>query len=660
MATKVSFNNRTIIQPGAYAQIKSGIQNPALAFSYGNILLIDTSTGTNYGGGAGIDGTLANIKDAIYNFSQIQDFRSFVKGGLHWLLAQPLFRPNGLGSKGVSNLAYIRAAATTPAEISYTFTGGGSNGGSFTIQLKDEGLVGNGYEGDGTLATGIYVVTAVGSAGDSHTLKITEGISLITLGTYLIPIYSTPTKTQVAAALAIDINSKTSIHGYTAIAIGETVVITSRWSEGNEENSDANLFAGSYVTTGTATGTAPTTLTGGVDGSILTRGYAISMERGITDITKYVLKFYLGTFKGLDVDGNPYDGVDEIDSVPLLVVKSIEFNNLTDLYNWMNTNSTFVSAFKLKTNTIVGDGSVDDTDLTNNTGNNKASDGTEIYDSTKLDMVLDEIVELDYTFVLCDNWGTKAMSINNGKIEAHIIDEAKYRKYMVVGGGKDRNTFSNSIAVAKYYNSNRVITIHGGLKKTVNFTASGFKEYDSIYKAAIVLGRICGLEPQVPVTFKQIDIDGELHPMNNTEVDLALESGVLCTRFDSEIGGFVIIQGINTMQKNNFLISEDGTSFDIAVERISAQLEKEITINAKIKLLANPNGTNRYTLNSTAITVWVENFLRSKMVDTTQDNLIISFSEISAKLKEDNYFVTFGFVPNTPVNKIFFTGFMLS
>lgn len=150
MATQFNFNGNTIKIPGVYTNTKSGIKNPSQALPYGNVLIIDTGSGATWGGGAGIDGELAANKKAIYEFDNIADYRNFHKGGLHWLLAEPLFRPAGTQFGGASKVYFIKAATTTAAEIAVSFTGdgGGSesvvNGGDFTIQILDEGVIGNG------------------------------------------------------------------------------------------------------------------------------------------------------------------------------------------------------------------------------------------------------------------------------------------------------------------------------------------------------------------------------------------------------------------------------------------------------------------------------------------------------------------------------------
>lgn len=552
MPTQVVFAGKNRILPGVYTDIRSGIENPPRTASYGKLLMIDTGNfGAGFGGGAGINGTLEKGGDAIYPISNLREFRSFVKGGLAWLLAEPLFFPDGFSSEGVSEIQYVRACATTPAEITFAFgdadTDGDSSvdGGTIVIQIRNEGLIGNG---------------------------LLEG---------------------------------------------------------------ANLY----------------------------KGYACKMRAGVNDSTKFIIDFYLGSWKGLDSDGDNYDGISKADAVPILLVSSPEFRTLAELVTWMNTNATFNYYLKLKSSSILGSGVVDAADLLNYSNYNLAIGGTETYSSAALDEVLDYIKPSDYSFVLCDNWGDNAMSSNNGKIIAHIVQEARYEKFMVVGGGKDALKFiqtNGSIPIAQYYDSDRVIVVHGGVKIPSNINGVGFKEYDSIYHAALVVGRICGLPPQVPVTFKGLNVAGLLHPLKEKEKELCLLEGVLCTAYDAEVGRFVVVQGVNTLQRNTYQINEDATSFSIQIKRIIAQVNKTLMINARNDLFNKENGANRFTMSKQTVKDWAKSQLKSMTVTTTEDNLLLTFRNVEVRTSEDNIYLTYGAVPNGEINKLLITGTLLS
>lgn len=552
MPTQIVFNGKNRILPGVYADIKSGIENPPRAASYGKCLLIDTgSFGATFGGGAGINGTLEKGKDAIYKMGNLREFRSFVKGGLAWLLGQPLFFPDGFSSEGVSEVQYIRATTTVPAEITFDFGDSESDGdssvdgGTIVLQVRNEGVIGNG---------------------------------------------------------ALD---------------------------------TANLY----------------------------KGYAGIMRAGSVDSSKFIMDFYIGSYKGEDTDGDPYDGISKADAIPTLLVSTPELRKMSELIAWMNTNATFNYYFKLKSSSVLGSGVIDAQDILNYSSYNLATGGTESYSSADLDEVLDQIVAEDYSFVLCDNWGDNAMSSNNGKIIAHIAEEARYEKFMVVGGGKDALKFTQtngSIPIAQYYDSDRVVVVHGGVKIPSAITGLGFKEYDSIYTAAAVVGRICGLPPQVPVTFKGLNISGVLHPLKEKEKELCLLEGVLPIAWDSEVGRFIVVQGVNSLQRNTYFINEDATSFSIQIKRIIAQVNKTLMINARNDLFNKESGANRFTMSKQVVKDWAKSQLKNLAVTTTEDNLLLSFRNVEVNAIEDNLYLTYGAVPNGEVTKLLISGTLLS
>lgn len=159
MPSTIVFSNRQIILPGAYSTIVSGENNPARNLDYGKVLIIDTGEfGAGFGGGAGIKGTNSQGQDTIYSFDNISDFRSFVKGGMYWKIAEALFTPDpsNPAAIGVSEILFVRAAETKPAKMTFTSTAGGT----FVVNTLDEGTVANGVKEGDNLATGYgYVIT---------------------------------------------------------------------------------------------------------------------------------------------------------------------------------------------------------------------------------------------------------------------------------------------------------------------------------------------------------------------------------------------------------------------------------------------------------------------------------------------------------------------
>lgn len=555
MATSILINNKRTNLPGVYSSIKSGIKNPALALAFGNTLIIDCGGGVNYGGGAGINGTLNSGKDAIYTFDNARDFRNFVGGGLYWLLAQPLFLPGGGASQGISSLTYVRAKTTVPAEIVIPFgaqedsdsDGDSSNDGSVTVQVRTEGLAGNG--------------------------------------------------TQV-----------------------------------NE---------------------------------ILTRGYGAKVIAGVLDTSKFIVQFWRGTFKGLDTaisNGVPYDAILEANTKPQLIAQSPEINTVQALVDWMNDTSgegyIFNQHFKLKSSFIDTVDIILPQDKTN--GYELASGGTESFSASNLTAALEALEDQNFDFILADDFGDNARSTSNLTILDWITNTVKIKPDFYIAVGKTQGEFNSgvgsSVSVAQAYDSQYVTVVHGGAK-VIDVGGRAFKEYDSIYKAAVMLGREAGLEPQIPLTFKGLGIQGEVHALSAKEASIALDAGVLVSRLDN--GSFEVVKGVNTLQNNDFLVNPDGTTHSKQLARIIRQLNKEITINAKAQLLKKPNGANRNTVSPDDVKAWLEGYLASKAGTETEDNLIISFQNITVSVNGDAYEITYAFTPNFETSFLVFVGTIL-
>lgn len=661
MATSFTFNNQVVELPGSYSQFVSGVTNPPLSLSFGNVLLIDSGEGVDYGSGAGIMGTLASGADAIYQADNLSDFRKAVGGGIIWDIAEKLFQPNGPGGgNGVSTLFYARAATTVAAEATLAYTAG-ANGGTAVIQARNEGTVGNGAEGDQTLSSTsgtMFKVTAVGSAADTHTINITDPKDgVVAVAAYVVP--GTPLSLTLTRDAIVDlINAGTS--GYTAVSSStDSFIVTSRQPEDLEDATDFDGITTAYVVTGTATGTAGV-FAGAVDGTLLTRGYSVTLSAGIDDSSLFFIQIWRGGYKGKDVNGYVWDEVDEANTTAQLVATSPEFNDIADLHTWMETDLMFGSSFVLKSKTVVGTGVIVTADLTANAGNNLFNGGTTVYDTTRVDEVLNQVQALDYALVLADGYEDNAQSTDNGKILAHIAEGDTFGdKIMVVGGGADITKFplgtaNSSIATAISYNNDRVIVCHGGPIKLTPLVAAGHIPRTSLHKAAVVCGRLAGLQPQVPITFKTLKIDGERHQLSLKEQKQGLKYGVLMSIKDGSF--FRCLQGVNTIQSNDFLINPDGSTHSIQLRRMMAQVNKELVVNATEQLLKNPDGSNRNTITASDLKTFTEAYLRSRTATVTQDDMIISFRNVNVTLDNDAYKVTYDIIFNTEITKIFFTG----
>lgn len=400
---------------------------------------------------------------------------------------------------------------------------------------------------------------------------------------------------------------------------------------------------------------------GALTGTVLTKGYSARLEAGSQDSTKYVLKFFRGTFKGNDPNsGQAYDDIAEADTVPELISRSPELSTLEEIVAWTLEDNTFIDNFVLTTgNTETG--AIIAADLTGFSSHQVFAGGTSTYATERITDILNAIKDMNINFIITTDIGANAGSVDNVKIATFLDTEMPDPATLIVGGGKSAATFSTqSIAAAATFNSQNVIVVHGECNITNIKSPTGVRLKSVLYKVALVTGRLAGLDPQIPLTYKGIDIAGEAHDLSSDEKAQAINGGVLATAFSTELGFYTVVQGVNTIQNNTNVVNSDGTSSSISVVRIAKQLIKELKINAIIDLLGDQqNGPNRNTLDSETVRVWVSNYLKSQEASFTEDDLIIDSRDVTVEIDQDAYKVSFGFTPNYEVNKIFITARIL-
>jgi hypothetical protein len=506
---------------------------------------------------------------------------------------------------------------------------------------------------DETLAEVDVTITNIGQAGSTISVSV-GGVLLGTLAST-----GAGTTDNMASDLASLINANTSSglnHGFTASATLSVVTITAPVGTGSTLN-------GEDVIVSTPFGVVPFltigAFTGGSDSGMLTIGYGAQMMVGLQNPAKFLIEFYEGTYRGRTPGGNDIGGLAPEYCPPNLIATSPEFSNIAELISWAKNDFLFSKRFRLDENYVItGNGTVDNADLATYADINLAVLGTTDYTPAALDRVLEDIRELDNTFFLCDRWGDEAQGVQNNKIWNHIQRDAEMNKFMIVGGGIDETKFedgvpNSSISTAKFYNDTRVHVVHSGHKRA-NVVGGGFEKLSAFYHAANITGRLGGLEPQTPLTFKAIKITDFNHQLGLRERERALQAGVIHNRLVPGIGN-VVNQGINTLQRNTQLINPDGTSFEISIMRIAAQLNKELILNMRPLFVGNNVGS----ASPADVKSFVEGYLFSRTATSAQDNLILSFKNVTVRLIEDYYDIKYGFVPNGPINKLFVTGFML-
>lgn len=396
-------------------------------------------------------------------------------------------------------------------------------------------------------------------------------------------------------------------------------------------------------------------------GTHLDKGYAYTVETGTIDTSKWTLSVWQGTWAGDHTDSIAYNGVKKAEAQPILVAQSPEFNNIQTLLDWANTNSSFGNKFALDaTSAVAGTGVVDQADVTNVDGYNLATGGTEAYSTPNLQLIFDAVAEMDYSFILTDQYGTTDYnSTENEAVFAFMNSgQNKYERFLFIGGGQDSDEFTDSLAMPSNYDSPYVQIVHGQIGEASNLVSEGFRWWPSLVSAFSVVGRAAGKQPQVPITNKTIGADKLKHSLTKIEKERALDAGLLTIVNNPFIGRFVVLQGVNTMQDNQILFNSAGKSHSIAFMRVIAQVNKELVVNSEIDLLASEEGVNSATLSAGYLREWTNTYLQSRIAIPEVDNLLLSARNVTVEKIEDYYKVNYEMVVNNEITKIFFTGFL--
>lgn len=388
----------------------------------------------------------------------------------------------------------------------------------------------------------------------------------------------------------------------------------------------------------------------------LTRGYALTLHTGVRDVTKFIVKIWVSTYTGVYTDGIAYDEVSKENAFQEIVWQSPEITTITELVDSMNTDPVFQAGFSV---TLTKTGTFATADLTLLPGLQLFAGGTESYDSDDLNAALEAVKDLDYSIILATEYGDAIESVNNTRLQFHVQSEAKFEKFLAVAGHDTKANLQDDKDAAVYYNSDRVWIIPGGCGKLSPSTVSGYREWDALYTAALVVGRIAGLQPQVPGTFKSVSMDKSILNLNEGEKEDCLDAGLLVVSYDEDFQQFTILKSVNSLQNNKYLANPDGTSASIQLKRIASQLNKELVINAKRDLLSQESGVNRNTLSPSDLKDYTEVYLQSRIATLQRDNLIISFQDVAVDRVGDAYNVTYRFEGNTEISFLFFTGFQL-
>lgn len=405
---------------------------------------------------------------------------------------------------------------------------------------------------------------------------------------------------------------------------------------------------------------------GTLDATFLKSGYAFKIEQGTVNTAKWTYNLYRGTYRGdvsdLIAPEVPFDETSLASSLanPQLILQSPEFNNIQTLLDWANSDEGFAKYLSLdSTSAVAGTGAVVIGDVP--AGFTVATGSTATAVAGDIEKVMDAIQDINFNFIIA--WDSVDSPETSAEIQKLIVfakSQSEYNPQLhVTDAIGDEDSLSGGVITAGFMDSDRVVYTFGTIKKRSQLSPTKMVKLHPIFHLAYHVGRLAGLPPQVPITYKALGIDGLGLKLTKKEQEQALDAGILATVYDELVGQYVVLQGVNTLQENDFTLNADGTSHVIQFRRIAAQLNAELKTNARKTLLANPAGVNKNTLSNTEVKNFTEGYLQRKIATDLEDNLILSFRNVTVTSQEDAKFVTYEFESNSEIRAIFFTGFAL-
>lgn len=397
----------------------------------------------------------------------------------------------------------------------------------------------------------------------------------------------------------------------------------------------------------------------GAGSSVLGKGYAVTVHLGIKDPTKIYFKFWVSTYTDLGSDNLPYNEVKIDSALPEMVAVSPEFSTVHDIRTWMNGDYNFGLGFILTEVEATSDtGTINHLDVDFLVGNGQilATGGTETYRTQDLESALDAVKVKDSSFCFFDKEGSDLVGATATRLQYFCETEAKFKKQLVTAGGSTRDQFSTvSVAATASFDSDSVWTIHGSVKRLSSLTSTKTRSWSAMTHAALILGRIAGCSPEVPATWKEIDIQGLDYELSEQELEDCLDSGILTTYWDEELERYCILKGVNTLQNNQNQVNPDGTTPSIQIKRIELQINKELVLDCKKELCSQRNGVSVLTVSEEFLKDWTVVKLKQK----ADRGLIVSYDEVNVERQGDAYFTSYKFKANEEINFFFFTGFLV-
>lgn len=679
MSTVTQFGNEIETEPGAYSQI-NGAGTPSSAIdTYGVVLLIDTGIGAGFTGGGSVNGQLTNGAAALQDFYSPLDMKRFFKGGILFDLVDYLWSPSNNGA-GPQKVSFIKAATTTCASIvlPLKITGGSTVINSITLQALNEGTFGNGVY-NAPVLTGGYGV------------KIKSGI--LNPAAFIIEFYEGQYQ---------GLDSNNVPYGLTLaqlIANGQNnAIYTSAEFTGflqliallNADNKFNKLFKISS-TLGTDFTFDSTILVSLPGINLFSGGTCVYNATDVDATLTAIIDTDNDAFLCLDYDIDQTPQITSFVSAPVLTAGAPIGSGGSGAFSAGGTFFWVLTALNaagetVKSNevtaTIGTNGSITFTwpavafetagyrlyrGTVTNTENTYFSiaHGTLTFTDTGAAGTSRALPTINTASYLAagsqtPGYNKGALATANVKILNYVLNQSKYTEKMLYIGGNSLtfdagNGGFGTLQIAQYYNSPLAITVDSGIKMPSNANdTSLFFTKPSLYTAAMACGRINGLRPMVPGTYKDVRISGLTNPLSEPDRVRALTGGVL--HFKKVGTSWVINQSINSMQPpNGDIVDTAGNSSEISVMRVKHQLNKELVINATPLF----TGQNLYSASDADVLAFTLSFLQDRTVIPNKlDNYIMAYKNVVVGQSNGKKSISYCFQVNEPVNQTLFTGTM--
>ena len=661
MAIISLFQGKRYIEPTVQAVIVSGTKNPTVT-QYGRTLVINTGQTPGYGGGKG---TIPLVKTPASFVGNID----LTAGHNFGTSTSETFSIALNGATPV--IITLTANCTTLAQVISAINAAFITANVLGVYAYNAG---NGFVGIRTTLTGTSqtITLAVGAVNDAlASLGISVYASGYSIGTsvagesrlkqdFMYEFFDSAaekaSKDFVKGGLFYDLIYNLFHPEPTTLGIKELCYAESK--ESAPALHTFNFIGGTRLTQKTldeglnANGDI-TTVTGK-----LTKGYGMKLIAGKTDIAKYIIQYYVGTYRGADSNGYLYSQQTVTDAAesPTLLFESDEFSNISEFLIWANGSEYYKSYFEVDSTNTDLTGILASGDITKYAGVNPFLGATENFSSAALTALLSEIKEYDYTFLLPLEYEDNAAGSNNLALLSYILNDRIGSKPTLHVGGQNvkenrgsriSTDSTTSVGAAKLLASQFATVYHGGIFQTDKVTPSIQVPKPSLYFAAKAVGYRAGQNPQDTLTYKTLGITKVQDILNNrTDRENLIQFGV-CILREVDGLGLVVDDDINTLQgdKNKNYMNPDGSSY----KNMSVQI-KEYLIKSLI------NKFRKEFIGTTSVkypTSLLKTNLATFLSDMVASGLIVSWRNIViTKLAIDTY-VEFEYQEPVENNKLF-------